>query len=497
MPFAPRSRATIRDSILSNLASRYATAGARIDTAEGSDAWFLASAYAVELEALEAQADAQSRELLPDTASASYLDRHGAVEGVAREAAVATTVRCTVTGTAGATITFGSATLLSTAGLVYAPTTLSVALDGSGNGTVDFACRTAGAVGNLAASTTLTWSSTPTNANPTATVASTVTTGTDEETDAAYAARLIARRQERPASGNRADWRHWVEAYDGVEEAYVYPLLQPPAAYPGAGTANVLGCVTVLAVGPAQGDGTTNKRIVGGSAGASLASTVGAFVEGTKDRTGAAVPATLQKQLRPATMAAGDYSIEAIQVSSQNVDIRITNASAYAFPWSGTMTVDAASTTTSLVVNGDQRAQNGKAALIFVGTSAKRGGFEMRTLPTGTYDGGTNKTTFSFASSALAGTPSGTVYPAPPNWPSIRDALFALFDALGPGDTSPAARWPTEDVRGRATLYVTALIEAVRGVAGVLDVSVVTPAASVVPAAKTVVTLGTMTIRTL
>jgi len=60
------------------------------------------------------------------------------------------------------------------------------------------------------------------------------------------------------------DWQAWVLSYTGtpISEAYVYPLLQPPAATPGNGTEGVLGCVTVVAVGPAQGDSTTPTRIV-------------------------------------------------------------------------------------------------------------------------------------------------------------------------------------------------------------------------------------------
>ena len=50
------------------------------------------------------------------------------------------------------------------------------------------------------------------------------------------------------------DWQAWVLSYTGtpISEAYVYPLLQPPAATPGNGTEGVLGCVTVVAVGLAR-----------------------------------------------------------------------------------------------------------------------------------------------------------------------------------------------------------------------------------------------------
>ena len=79
-------------------------------------------------------------------------------------------------------------------------------------------------------------------------------------------------------------------------------------------------------------------------------------------------------------------------------------------------------------------------------------------------------------------------------WNDFRTAVLAYFDALGPGDTSPASRWPTEDQQGRATVYRTALAAAAIGVGGVLSATTTTPASDVPPAAKRVITLGTFTV---
>ena len=103
------------------------------------------------------------------------------------------------------------------------------------------------------------------------------------------------------------------------------------------------------------------------------------------------------------------------------------------------------------------------------------------------------------------------LYPCPPNWETIRASVFAHFDALGPGDTTPASRWPSEATEARATLYRTGLAaEVITGIpvvttvttaattttgtpaSGVLSCTVTTPVADVTPAAKTVVTLGTL-----
>ena len=66
-----------------------------------------------------------------------------------------------------------------------------------------------------------------------------------------------------PQSGNRADWANWAEAYTGTEitQTFVYPLLAPPRRSQARHCEHA-GCVTVVAVGPAQGDSTTNTRIV-------------------------------------------------------------------------------------------------------------------------------------------------------------------------------------------------------------------------------------------
>lgn len=488
MGFIARTRSEIRDSLLADWAARYQQLGKTLLTMQGSDAFMLAEALALELEGLEAQALQITHEILPDEASTEGLNRHGSVDGVPRTPAGAAVLSIEISGTPLATITFGSSVLVSAAGLRYVPATASEVLNGAGKATLNFTSTTAGTTGNQAALTILTWSSTPPDANPTATVVATTTPGINSEIDESYATRIIQRRQERPASGNRADWRQWVRDCTGVADAYVYPLLHASLG------ANTLGAVTAIVLGPVQGDSTTNTRILSAGAVANIA----AYIEGTKDSLGNTLPAAMQKMLRPVTMAAGDYAIEYALTSSQNVDATLVMAAAYAFPFTGTMTEEATqtSTTTVLYVNGDQTGKNGKAVLVNVGTSNIRGGYQMITLPNGTF--GAGYTTFNLATPLVAAPIDGsTVYPAPPNWPQIRAAVFAYFDALGPGDTSPAARWPGEETQGRATLYRSALAAvlidgfgAEAPVSGVLSASIGTPATDVAPAAKTIVTLG-------
>lgn len=80
-----------------------------------------------------------------------------------------------------------------------------------------------GAATNPDATTVLEWVSRPTTADPTATVATNFSGGTDAETDAELANRVVDRIQNRPASGNNAQVRAWArKASNAVETAFVY-----------------------------------------------------------------------------------------------------------------------------------------------------------------------------------------------------------------------------------------------------------------------------------
>ena len=535
MSYTGRARDTIRDSLLSFWSQEYTAAGERLLIAPGSDAYLWASALAVMLEGLEAQAESVARDILPDQASDEAIARHGSVDGVARRAGVRARHTVTVTAGVDATYTFPVGV---TYRMAYSDGTLYTVEDSSvtiaaGTGTITVTAADIGAAPTRTATDVLTFVSTPTGLSATGTVASVATTGTDQESYSAWAARIIARRQERPASGNRADWQDWVEGYTGttITRAYVYPLLAPPASYPGAGTPDTPGCVTVVAVGPAQGDDTTNFRIVPldnastHTPGAALPFIRG-YIEGVFTIDGDVT--TTGTMLRPVTMVGDNANVEAISIASQPVTLSCTMTAANAFPWTGALTI-VSSTATSLVVAGDHSVtgspKSGMRALVVPTTgTAVRGATIAITLGAATF-GGVN-TTFDQTASPC-GTPTGSVYPCPPNWETIRASVFAHFDGLGPGDTTPASRWPSESTEARATLYRTGLAaEVITGIpvvttvttttatttvttttttvasttsttagtpaTGVLSCTVTTPAADVTPAAKTVVTLGTL-----
>jgi hypothetical protein len=500
--FVGRSRETIRSALLADWASLYASRGETLLVSPGSDAYLWASALAVQIEGTEAQAEQLTRDILPDEASTEALDRHAFVDGVTRLAGFAARMTVTVSSAVATSYTIPSVTRMAFGdGTLYVVETASVTTSGGPPvGTITVRAASTGASSNRDVGDVLTFTSTPTGLNSTGTVATIVRAGTDAESDASLAQRIITRRRERPGSGNRADWRGWTLTYTGTEiaDAYVYPLLAPPVSFPGAGTPSTPGTVTVVATGPAQGDDVTNTRIVptddasARTAGAEL-TRVQEFIEGTRLPDGTDVSENPNDALRPVPVAVGNYCVQAIATVSQPVLLTVVVSAANDVQWSGTMTVVSA-TSTTLVVSGDQTAQSNKRALVALGEANRRGSYKLFTLGAGTYDGTTN-TTFTMADDDIA-TATGTVYPGVANFEAIRSAVLAYFDTLGPGDTSPASRWPSEDDGARASVYRTALAAAAIGAEGVLSCTTATPSSDVTPAAKTVVTLTTFRVET-
>lgn len=501
MAFTGRTREEIRASMLAHWASEYTARGYVLLTARASDAYVYAGGVAVEIEGLEAQAEQITRDILPDQASEEALERHGYVFNVPRLSGDRARHTVTVTSSIAGTYTIPSGTQMvfsdGTAYDVDSPTVITSG--GSPSGTIIVTAVEPSADGTRETGDTLTFVTAPSGLNSTGTVASTVTDGTDEESAAAWGQRIVERLRDRPASGNRADWRDWVRAYTATEidDAYVFPLLSPPASFPGAGTADTPGTLTVIPIGPAQGDSVTNTRIVpadnaSSRAGGADLPLIRAYIEDTANADGTALSGGSPK--RPASLPVGNYSIEQLTESTPEdvvVDLVVTTANQPT--WAGTMTVVSA-TASTLVVSGDQTANANKTALVDIGTANYRGGYKLFTLGAAVF-GGVN-TTFTVTAQATIATAvaASTVYPAPGNWTALRTAAFGYFDALGPGNDSASSRWPSEDTQGRATLYKTALAAAMLDVSGVLSATTVNPASDVTPSAKTVVVLGTFAV---
>lgn len=496
MAFTPRTRAQIRDSLLSFWQARHRADGRDLLIARGSDAYKQAEAIALILEAVEAQAGQLRNEILVSTASEPYLLRHGGDDGVTRRAASAAVVNWTVTGTASSTVTFGTS-VLQIGTLKFKPNSASVVLDSSGNGTVATTCQTAGVAGNVSSGVVGQWSSTPANANPTATVASLATSGLAEESPADYAARILGRRRERPASGNRADWQAWALQCDGVSEAYVYPLYHATAA-----TVDKLGCVTTMCLGPKPGDRPAHSGNDWG--GRILTSArldqVKGYIDGTHNAAGTAI--TGGTQLRPATMRSGNMFVVTATANALNVKVVPTVSSAYAFNIQQKYTCQPASSTHNSLLLGSagDTALVGKPLSIFVGVGAKRGGFITATPTSYSMSGSVMRLHFADNTFDPSYLPANDfegycVYGQPANWNDIRLAVIDYFDNLGPGDVGGAsARFPDADAGAKYLHKRNALLTKIMGVTGVTDVPTLTPADDSVAVLGRLHTLGQLII---
>lgn len=504
MAFKARSMEQIRDSMIANLQARYQSeTGDTVNVKPGSHHYMLAECYALELALIEAAAEAQTQQILPDKADSDVLTRHGDVEGLTLKPATAAVLTFSISGTPSTSSLVGSSVLVATSGLTFAPATGSSATtSGAGTGTITATCQTLGAAGTLSVGTVVQWSSAPTGINPTATVTSVTTAGVDEESPDAFAARIIAHIQARPASFNRAEVAEIVGAYAGVVQAFVYPLLEPVTLHtgvPGAFTALALGPIALDAQGNRNGDSPTNTRFIG-TPGASVSGVVD-YIEGTRTAAGVAITDGSGTQLRPIALPAGSYAVETPGRIQQNVSLSVIVTAANAATWGGGSPAIVSSTTTTVVVSGDWSSTGAvnlvnKMLRLYIGRTYVRGGYQAAAPISAVYNSGSGNTTLTF-STPFAHAPDITVSPAPAplNYDAIRKAVFAYFDTLTPGDAAaPSTRWPLVDATNPASLSLSQLLAAVLKASGVTDVTVSFPIASVTPSAKTLIDLGDLAI---
>lgn len=491
MAWSARKRSQIRDDYLADLAARSELAGDPLDVGEGSYDFRLGESLALILESQEAQAQNNTNEILPDKASETGVARHADVDGVPREEATKAILQVTITGTASQTVTFGSSRLTSPSGLSYISsanadgTGASVVLSGGGTATVYATCQTTGTEGNLAVGTTLAWSSTPTNANPTATVVPGGTPAQDQESKDSWALRILEERRERPVGNTRAAGRSWAQAVNGVYEAFIYPLWHQVYG------PNTRGAVTIVIVGPPQGPNPLNTRIL------DVGSTddtdrVEGYIEGANDTEGTATPNGTQ--LRDVGLEAGSYvALPAIEVV-KDITIVLTMASNAPFPWTSpaSYTVTAWNPTTKEITLSADPANVEEGDTIALRDLGVRGFYSYGKVIGVNH--GTNKVTMEseFSPAMVDTAASGRIRPAPPTATSIRDAVFTYTDSMTPGDTSPPSRWPIIDKDRPSVLFVQAVASAAIANSGGSVLSAVTtlPASDQTPAPRQLFALG-------
>lgn len=149
-------------------------------------------------------------QLFPDTAEAEYLERHASIWGVTRRPATRAIGYATVAGANGATVPV-DAVLVGAGGLLYTVTAGATIV--AGTATITVRALDAGADGNAAADTRLSFQTDIDGLNPQEAVvdADGLTGGAAIESLASLLARLLAEIREPAHGGAQGDYPKWVQ----------------------------------------------------------------------------------------------------------------------------------------------------------------------------------------------------------------------------------------------------------------------------------------------
>lgn len=157
-------------------------------------------------------------QIFPDSADSDILERHAGVYGLARlDPVAATSGVVELTGVNGTVVASGL-TLSHEDGTEFVTT--SGGTIASGVLAVNIDAVTLGTLGNKQIDDELTVQSPPVGVDSAATITTGPFGGSDEESDARLAARVITRMKAGFAGGTHTDYEQWAAAVDGVLEAH-------------------------------------------------------------------------------------------------------------------------------------------------------------------------------------------------------------------------------------------------------------------------------------
>lgn len=147
----------------------------------------------------------------PDTAEDAQLERHADIWGIRRRPATRAIGRASVTGAAGTVLDAGAVLLGS--GSTFFEVVSAVTIPSAGTATVDLRAQAAGADGNTAAGTRLSFVTTISGLSPAEAVVDSegLAGGAPIETNASLLARLLAEIREPAHGGARFDYPRWVQ----------------------------------------------------------------------------------------------------------------------------------------------------------------------------------------------------------------------------------------------------------------------------------------------
>lgn len=497
-----RTADTIRDDLLAHLQDEHRALGQRLVTAPRSPHYVLATAIALEVEGAEAEAAAARRECFPGTASEEGVLSHADAAGMTRVEAARAVLRARITGPVSTTSTIPAGKqLTSEEGLVFNAPAGNVTFNSGGVAFIAVTARDAGAAGNLALGETLTWQGAPAGFGATATTAldtgdtsHLLVVGADLETIEELRSRAKLWWKERAQGGNRAEWVEWLEEVEGVGDGFVWPrswldggvTFRP--ALPGVVVTSVL---TPPPTAESYVQNSDNTLGLGLSPSYSrvpssdLRARVRNYIEGTHDRTGAALPTALQKPKRPTGIAAANWVCAPPVTAAYDITVSIAVDPAIApWPWGindSPLRLVTAATTTTLTLDSAAGIRAGSRLAVQLGTAYIRGGFWLATVqgaPVG------NVVTLA-AMLPVAPSVGAQVQPDCGLWSDARARVLGVVDTLGPGDEASleSQRYPRPADHAPDLLYASRIIAAVQDLAGVAGVRVDVPADPVVPAA--------------
>lgn len=513
MTFTADSAAVIRDRALENWRARYLLRGEDLDITEGSDAYNEIDALALEFEGLALGAQEAAHRVLLRYAVGQDLDDFAEDDGTARKPASAARRVVSVSGPLSSTVAVGGATFGGAGGLRFTPIDLttgaaltSITTDGAGDATVTCECTTVGVVGNLVTGTVLTWSSAPAGfaATGTVTTGGGSREGQDAEGDDALRVRLLERRKERPASGNRADWRAKALEVAGVGDCFVHPCLDPSTLV------DKLGCVTLVPVNPAPSadsyvqndDGTTGEGLdptFSRRPSQDLCTAINRFIDGTHDAEGNALAEALQQQWYPAMIHREDWGAVRAEPLPIDVTIQVHVADDSKFRFVGTRTVTAVTDSTHITLSSGSDLNIDDTIAILYPTdvgglrTGVRGGWWLAKIA------GRSGANITLATPlpSTAGLSGALVRSDPSVWDTIRAAVCAYFDSFGPGDVSTpgrSSRFPPTSWGAPDTIVPAKMLTFALNADTVTDATVTEPASRQVLQVGYLPVLNTLTI---
>jgi uncharacterized phage protein gp47/JayE len=425
------------------------------DISRNSDAWKRTRVVAGALYGVYRKIQVAEDAIFPDTAEGDELDRHGTIYGVTRKAATPArkSSALRVYGTAASTVSIGDE-LTHTNGLRYQV---------NENGTipasplyvdVDIVAIDTGEQTKLDSGEELTFSSPPAGIDSIAELQLDLDEdGTDQESDGAYRTRILRAISQPAGGGNANDYRSWaLESDDTIASAYVYPLRR------GRGSVDLA----------ALHAGTGSVRLLTSDERDDLFDYVDA--------------------LRPVHVKA--FRVLEVQADTENVEVKIepTPGTAYAFDWDDetaplVVAWTAATRTLQMTTGGSAVIPDDmkRGDRIVIKTVAGNGdGIPLEVEATADDDAtlGADEVRL-LTAPTTAPVANDVLYAGGPLTAAIRTAIVDMFDEFGPAVGSfGTGEWVDELTPNRVAA-------AAFGVAGVRDVTVVTPAATVTPAGST------------